>query len=148
RQPEQHADGRRPEQRARHQADRQARPGGVGARERIRHRAKSARCSGQVKNRVKLRPMITTAAELDRNGLDRNAFDQNGFAGASPGKIGMWIFLATDAMGFAALLTAYAVLRVSANAWPDPHQRLAIGGTALMTLALVTSSFTMTLAVR
>jgi heme/copper-type cytochrome/quinol oxidase subunit 3 len=81
-----------------------------------------------------------TAAKLDDAG--------DAFAGVSPGRIGMWVFLVTDAMGFAALLTAYAVLRVDADAWPDPHQRLAIGGTALMTLALVSSSFTMTLAVR
>src|SRR4051794_14040641 len=66
---------------------------------------------------------------------------------ATPGKVGMWWFLVTDAMGFGALLTAYAVLRVRADVWPDPHQRLAIGQTAAMTVALVTSSLTMTLAV-
>ena len=36
---------------------------------------------------------------------------------------GMWMFLATDAMGFGAMLAAYGVLRVRADAWPDPHQR-------------------------
>jgi len=67
---------------------------------------------------------------------------------ASAGKIGMWVFLATDAMGFAGLLIAYAALRVHADQWPDPQDRLAIPQAALMTALLVTSSFTMTLAVR
>jgi cytochrome c oxidase subunit 3 len=64
------------------------------------------------------------------------------------GKIGMWVFLATDAMGFAGLLVAHAVLRVGADQWPDPHERLDVVQAALMTAALVTSSFTMTLAAR
>ncbi|HEV3033074.1 MAG TPA: heme-copper oxidase subunit III [Polyangia bacterium] len=71
-----------------------------------------------------------------------------GVEGASAGKIGMWMFLATDAMGFAGLLTAYAVLRVHADQWPDPQERLAIAQAAVMTAMLVTSSFTMTMAVR
>jgi cytochrome c oxidase subunit 3 len=66
----------------------------------------------------------------------------------SAGKIGMWTFLATDAMGFAGLLIATAVLRVHADDWPDAHERLDLLQAALMTAALVTSSFTMTLAVR
>jgi cytochrome c oxidase subunit 3 len=64
------------------------------------------------------------------------------------GKIGMWMFLATDAMGFGALLMAYAVLRVHADQWPDTQERLEILQAAFMTGALVTSSFTVTLAVR
>jgi heme/copper-type cytochrome/quinol oxidase subunit 3 len=65
----------------------------------------------------------------------------------APGRVGMWMFLVTDAMGFAGLLLAYAVLRVRAPSWPDPYQRLALGPTAAMTLALITSSLTMSLAV-
>jgi cytochrome c oxidase subunit III len=64
------------------------------------------------------------------------------------GKIGMWLFLATDAMGFAALLIAYAILRVHADQWPDAQERLAVLQAAVMTAVLVTSSFTMTMAVR
>ncbi len=66
----------------------------------------------------------------------------------SAGKIGMWTFLATDAMGFAGLLIATAVLRVHSDDWPDAHERLDLLQAALMTAALVTSSFTMTLAAR
>jgi heme/copper-type cytochrome/quinol oxidase subunit 3 len=69
-------------------------------------------------------------------------------AGESKGKVGMWIFLATDAMGFAGLLMAYAILRVHADQWPDPQERLAVLQAAVMTALLVTSSFTLTLAVR
>lgn len=65
----------------------------------------------------------------------------------SAGKIGMWMFLATDAMGFAALLMAYAILRVGASEWPDALERLDVLQAALMTALLVTSSFTITLAV-
>ncbi|HEX4404266.1 MAG TPA: cytochrome c oxidase subunit 3, partial [Polyangia bacterium] len=67
---------------------------------------------------------------------------------ASAGKIGMWMFLATDAMGFAGLLIAYGVLRAHADQWPDPQERLDVLRAAVMTAALVTSSFTLTLAVR
>jgi cytochrome c oxidase subunit III len=35
------------------------------------------------------------------------------FGIAGPGKIGMWIFLVTDAMAFSGLLIAYAILRAT-----------------------------------
>ena len=35
------------------------------------------------------------------------------FGKATPGKIAMWIFLVTDAMSFAGLLIAYAILRAT-----------------------------------
>ena len=62
------------------------------------------------------------------------------------GKVGMWIFLATDAMGFAGMWAAYGVLRARALTWPDPADRLAIPLAAAMTLALLTSSLTVLLA--
>jgi cytochrome c oxidase subunit III len=67
-------------------------------------------------------------------------------AHARVGPAGMWTFLATDAMGFGALFIAYGVLRVRADAWPDPRTRLALAPAALMTFALLASSLTMTLA--
>jgi cytochrome c oxidase subunit III len=63
------------------------------------------------------------------------------------GVLGMWIFLGTDAAGFGGLLTAYGALRARAAAWPDPHQRFSLALAAAMTLALLTSSLTMSLAV-
>jgi cytochrome c oxidase subunit III len=58
----------------------------------------------------------------------------------------MWVFLATDAMGFGSLLIAYAVLRVRAASWPDPRVRLALAPAAIMTFLLLASSLTMALA--
>jgi cytochrome c oxidase subunit 3 len=51
-------------------------------------------------------------------------------------------------MGFAALLMAYGILRVRADHWPDAQDRLAVLQAAGMTAALVTSSFTVTMAAR
>lgn len=66
--------------------------------------------------------------------------------GAGVGKLGMWLFLVTDAMGFGGLLLAYAVLRVRAVAWPSAAERLSIPLAAAMTFALITSSLTVMLA--
>jgi heme/copper-type cytochrome/quinol oxidase subunit 3 len=60
----------------------------------------------------------------------------------------MWTFLATDAMGFAGLFIAYGVLRVRADAWPDPRAHLELGLAAAMTFGLLASAFTMMQAVR
>ena len=60
----------------------------------------------------------------------------------------MWTFLATDVMGFGGLFIAYAVLRVRAESWPDPRERLALAPAAAMTFMLLASSLTMTLATR
>jgi cytochrome c oxidase subunit III len=61
---------------------------------------------------------------------------------AGAGKVGMWTFLITDAMGFAAMLIAYGVLRARATTWPDANQRLAVPLAAAMTFTLLTSSLT------
>jgi heme/copper-type cytochrome/quinol oxidase subunit 3 len=65
---------------------------------------------------------------------------------SSSGKLGMWIFLLTDAMSFGGLLLAYAIIRAGAHHWPDPSTRLGIGFTAVMTFDLILSSVTMVLA--
>lgn len=62
------------------------------------------------------------------------------------GRIGMWIFLITDGMGFGALLLAYGVLRTRAVGWPDPTERFFIPVAAAMTLTLLTSSMAVLLA--
>ena len=66
--------------------------------------------------------------------------------GAGAGRIGMWIFLITDGMGFGALLLAYGVLRTRAVGWPDPMERFLIPVAAAMTLTLLTSSMGVLLA--
>jgi heme/copper-type cytochrome/quinol oxidase subunit 3 len=59
------------------------------------------------------------------------------------GKLGMWIFLAGDAMGFGTLLAGYGAARILSADWPHPAERLGIQLTALMTFLLICSSVTM-----
>ncbi len=68
------------------------------------------------------------------------------FGAASNGKIGMWVFLLTDGMGFAGLLLGYAILRAGSDVWPNPTERLGIPFTAVMTFVLICSSVTMVMA--
>lgn len=59
------------------------------------------------------------------------------------GKLGMWIFLAGDAMSFGALLAGYGAVRSGSIDWPIPAQVLGISLTAGMTFLLICSSVTM-----
>jgi len=59
------------------------------------------------------------------------------------GKLGMWIFLAGDAVGFGVLLASYGAARASSADWPLPSKYLGIQLTALMTFLLICSSVTM-----
>ena len=59
------------------------------------------------------------------------------------GKLGMWVFLAGDAMSFGGLLAGYGALRASSPDWPNPMQTLGISMTAFMTFLLICSSVTM-----
>jgi heme/copper-type cytochrome/quinol oxidase subunit 3 len=76
---------------------------------------------------------------------------------ATAGKIGMWIFLLSDALSFAGLLLAYGILRGGSDAWHctaelaqktgcAPEPSLGINFTAGMTFLLICSSVTMVLA--
>ena len=59
------------------------------------------------------------------------------------GKLGMWIFLAGDAMTFGAGIAAYGALRINNPNWPTPADYLGITTTAVMTFILICSSVTM-----
>jgi heme/copper-type cytochrome/quinol oxidase subunit 3 len=59
------------------------------------------------------------------------------------GKLGMWIFLAADAMSFGGLLAGYGALRYGDPTWPIPSHILGISLTAFMTFLLICSSVTM-----
>jgi cytochrome c oxidase subunit 3 len=61
------------------------------------------------------------------------------------GKLGMWVFLAGDAMSFGGLLAGYGALRASSPDWPNPMGTLGISLTAFMTFLLICSSVTMVL---
>ncbi|HSV07925.1 MAG TPA: cytochrome c oxidase subunit 3 [Candidatus Binatus sp.] len=59
------------------------------------------------------------------------------------GKLGMWVFLAADAMSFGGLLAGYGALRYGDPTWPRPSTILGIQLTAVMTFLLICSSVTM-----
>src|ERR1017187_5647554 len=62
------------------------------------------------------------------------------FGQATTGKVGMWIFLVTDAMTFGGLLLAYGILRAGNKQWPTPTTVLGIPFTAVMTFVLIVRS--------
>ena len=66
--------------------------------------------------------------------------------GAPRGKVGMWLFLVSDALTFGALLCAYGAMRIGSPDWPVPASILNIPLTALNTFILICSSVTMVLA--
>jgi len=59
------------------------------------------------------------------------------------GKLGMWIFLAGDAVWFGTLLAGYGAMRATSTDWPNPYDVLGINLTAAMTFLLICSSVTM-----
>lgn len=63
-------------------------------------------------------------------------------------KFGMWLFIISDSLTFSALLFAYTYGRVSNPEWPTPfHFSPSIIFSSVMTLALLSSSLTMVMAV-
>jgi cytochrome c oxidase subunit 3 len=64
------------------------------------------------------------------------------FERSTPGKIGMWLFLVTDAMSFSGFLLGYAVLRAT-NDWPTPAEHLGVNLSGFATFILVCSSVSM-----
>ena len=63
------------------------------------------------------------------------------------GKLGIWLFLASEIMLFGALFSTYVLLRVGDPAWPSHHEthlRVDIG--TFNTMVLITSSVTMVMA--
>src|SRR3954467_13570947 len=91
----------------------------------------------------------TAVAHGDHHDGPIDGPDDAQYGKASAGKIGMWIFLLSDAFSFGGLLLAYGILRGGAKVWHDPalHEpRLGIPFTAALTFLLICSSVTMVLA--
>ena len=64
--------------------------------------------------------------------------------GIPNGKLGIWLFLASEVMLFGALFSSYILLRVGAPTWPHGYQAgLSIPLATLNTLVLISSSVTM-----
>ena len=63
-------------------------------------------------------------------------------------KLGMWLFILSDAITFSALLVAYSYSRIANPAWPTPFEfSPAIVLSSIMTFCLLSSSLTMVMAV-
>jgi cytochrome c oxidase subunit 3 len=64
-------------------------------------------------------------------------------------KLGMWLFILSDAITFSALLMAYSYVRVASDNWPTPFEFYpGIVKATLMTVILLSSSVTMVMGVR
>jgi len=61
--------------------------------------------------------------------------------GLANGKLGIWLFLASEVMLFGALFSTYILLRVGATEWP--HGELSVRLGAINTVILICSSVTM-----
>lgn len=63
------------------------------------------------------------------------------------GKMGMWLFLMSDSLTFAALLMGYLFMRFSSSEWPNPSEIFGIGLVTVMTTILLLSSASLAMAV-
>ncbi len=64
-------------------------------------------------------------------------------------KLGMWLFIVSDAVTFSSLLVAYSYVRMAAPQWPRSFRLWpSIANATLMTVVLLSSSLTMVMAVR
>jgi cytochrome c oxidase subunit III len=64
--------------------------------------------------------------------------------GLANGKLGIWLFLASEVMLFGALFSTYIILRTGSVEWPHGELNVALG--AINTIILITSSVTMVMA--
>ncbi len=65
--------------------------------------------------------------------------------GIPNGKLGMWVFLASEVMFFTGLIGAYLVLRISHPHWTGPEGHLSVPLGTLNTFILIGSSMTIVL---
>lgn len=64
-------------------------------------------------------------------------------------KLGMWLFIISDAITFGSLLVAYSYVRLASSQWPTPFRVWpSIANATVMTVVLLSSSLTMVMAVR
>ena len=64
--------------------------------------------------------------------------------GLANGKLGIWLFLASEVMLFGALFSTYIILRTGATEWPHGELSVLLG--AINTVILISSSVTMVMA--
>ena len=66
--------------------------------------------------------------------------------GLNNGKIGIWLFLASEVMLFGALFASYILIRVGAPSWPRGDTLLDVPLATVNTIVLISSSVTMVMA--
>ncbi len=66
--------------------------------------------------------------------------------GLTNGKLGTWLFLASEVMLFGALFATYIILRAGATTWPQGRTLLNVPLATFNTVVLITSSVTMVMA--
>ena len=66
--------------------------------------------------------------------------------GLTNGKLGTWLFLASEVMLFGALFATYIILRTGATTWPQGRTLLNVPLATFNTVVLITSSVTMVMA--
>jgi cytochrome c oxidase subunit 3 len=71
-------------------------------------------------------------------------YEERPDTGLTNGKLGIWLFLASEVMLFGGLFSAYIILRVSAPEWPHGELSVLLG--TINTVLLISSSVTMVLA--
>jgi len=64
--------------------------------------------------------------------------------GLANGKLGIWLFLASEVMLFGAFFSTYIILRIGATDWPHGELNIPLG--AINTVILISSSVTMVMA--
>jgi heme/copper-type cytochrome/quinol oxidase subunit 3 len=66
--------------------------------------------------------------------------------GLTNGKIGIWLFLASEVMLFGALFASYILIRTGAPSWPRGDTLLNVPMATVNTIVLISSSVTMVMA--
>jgi cytochrome c oxidase subunit 3 len=92
--------------------------------------------------------MAATAHSHESHGREASLW----YGGTSPYKVGskklgMWLFIMSDALTFSAVIMAYSYIRVSTPNWPTPFTWSSVITASIMTFLLLSSSITMVLAV-
>ena len=80
---------------------------------------------------------------MDHVATSHGPAESSELMGTVRAKVGMWLFLVSDALTFGALLCAYGAVRIGSADWPVPSHVLDVPLTAFNTFVLVCSSLTM-----
>src|SRR5581483_5448140 len=98
--------------------------------------------ASRARRRTSLRNSNRSAPSMDMN--IPYTVEERPDTGLANGKLGIWLFLASEVMLFGALFSTYIILRVGATEWPHGELNIPLG--AINTVILICSSVTMVMA--